>query len=289
MAVMRYIFILILSPSFFQAQMLDPKKSEPLSDQPFFDDDFIRWQKIKSLKGKYMFMPIEGGIVTTDFWIGFEFDTLGRLSNQFETLKNDGTSDTTWNYYSYDEKSRLIESKKCYLEECILQQKYWGEDDIIKIKQEINTHSLKAAELIFRDSIQTQQSEFLTIQKYYNSSGHHYCMEETKFDYLHRPIFISKRLLNTSAVTNEIHTYDINGKLISLQLYQGTDSTNNKTDRYSYDEAGNLIKQYKAENDKITKEVDFLYNDIGKLESIITQDYEYNLITVIRFSEISFY
>jgi hypothetical protein len=269
--------------------MIDPKRGEPFSDQPFFDDEFVNWQKIKSLKGNFIYMSSDGAIRSTTYTLCFEFDTLGRLSYQYETCKDDGTKDTTWNYYAYNEKSQLIAHTNCYGQSCKSNQFIWDEKDFVKIKQELIYEPEINPKLVYRDSIDTKISDEYIFHNYYNNSGGLYLIEETHIDYMKRPLSKSKRYVNTSEVWNEDYQYNTSGKLLEIKSYKGIDTLIYTKQNYEYNDLGNLLKYSIIENGHVIKETEFLYNEIGILESLITQNYKLGLVTLIRFSDISFY
>jgi hypothetical protein len=286
---MRILLLFLLNPTIYVAQMIDPKRGEPFSDKPFFDDEFINWQKIKSLKGTYIYMMSDGAIRNTKYALCFEFDTLGRLSYQYETCKDDGTADTSWNYYSYNDKSQLIKHTSCYKQSCKSNESTWDENGFLKINQEVNNEYNKNPEINYRDSLITQSSDDFIIQKFYNNTGGYYLIEETQIDYMMRPLFKSRRYVNTSEVWNEAYQYNENGKLLDIKRFKGIDTSLYTEQTYEYNNLGSLLKYTSLKNGNIIQETEFLYNDRGILESLITQNYDLEMITVIRFSEISFY
>jgi hypothetical protein len=286
---MRLLLPFLLIPSIYFTQLIDPIKGEPFSDRPFFDDEFVNWQQIKSLKGTFIYMSSDGSIRSTTYALFFEFDTLGRLSYQYETCKEDGTSDTTWNYYSYNGKSQLTAHATCYRSLCASNQYKWCNNGYLTINQKTNCDASGNSEFIYRDSIVTNASDDFIIQKYYNDLGGVYLIEETHIDYMKRPLNKSRRYVNTSEVWNEAYHYNPNGKLTEIKFSQGIDTLSYTQQLYDYNELGSLIKYSNVENGKLLKETDFLYNSKGILESLITQNYVTGLVTLIRFSEISFY
>lgn len=289
MDLMRTLLFFLFIPTISFSQMIDPKRGEPFSDQPFFDDEFVNWQKIKSLKGNFIYMSSDGAIRSTTYTLCFEFDTLGRLSYQYETCKDDGTKDTTWNYYAYNEKSQLIAHTNCYGQSCKSNQFIWDEKDFVKIKQELIYEPEINPKLVYRDSIDTKISDEYIFHNYYNNSGGLYLIEETHIDYMKRPLSKSKRYVNTSEVWNEDYLYNTSGKLLEIKSYKGIDTLIYTKQNYEYNDLGNLLKYSIVENGHVIKETEFLYNEIGILESLITQNYKLGLVTLIRFSDISFY
>ena len=289
MSWMRLLLILLFIPNLLVAQMIDPKKGDPLSDKPFFDDEFIKWQQIKRIKGSIIYMLADGSIVNTNYSLVYTFDIEGRLTQYYETIQDDGSKDTTWNFYEYDKKSQLVEHKKCFGENCTSYQEEYDDNGYIKIKQELNIDNAGKTTLTYRDSLLSFCNDTILIQKYFNNSGAYFCTEETQFDYMKRPISKSKRYFYSSDICNEMNQYNNEGKLSQKITFEGAHSSTMEKRNLTYDGVGNLIKQELFKNDKLFEETEFLCNEKGVLESIISQDYEQGKVTIIRFSEISFY
>jgi hypothetical protein len=289
MSWMRVLLLLPIIPNLLVAQMIDPKKGGPSSDKPFFDDEFIKWQQIKSIKGSIIYMLADGSIVNTNDNLVYAFDNEGRLIQHYETTHDVGSKDTTWNFYEYDEQSRLVEHKKCFGKNCSSYQEEFDDNGFITIKQEINIDNAGKNTLIYRDSLLTFYNDTLLIQKYFNNSGAYFCTEETQLDYMKRPISISKRYFYSSEIWYETNAYNNEGKLSQKIIFDGAHSSPTEKVNYSYDSIGNLLKQEFLKNEKLYKETEFLCNEKGVLESIISQDYEQGKVSIIRFSEINFY
>lgn len=289
MSWMRLLLLLLIIPNLLVAQMIDPKKGDPSSDKPFFDDEFIKWQQIKRIKGSIIYMLADGSIVNTNYNLVYTFDNEGRLIQHYETIQDDGSKDTTWNFYEYDEKSQLIEHKKCFGKNCSSYQEEYDDNGFITITQAINIDNAGKNTLIYRDSLLTFYNDTLLIQKYYNNSGAYFCTEETQLDYMKRPINISKRYFYSSEIWYEKNEYNNEGKLSQKIIFEGAHSSPMEKMNYTYDSVGNLLKQEFLKNEKMFKETEFLCDEKGVLESIISQDYEQGKVTIIRFSEISFH
>ena len=288
MSLLRFFLLFLLLPNILVAQMLDTKKGDPLSDEPFFDDEFIKWQKINGLKGFIIYMLADGTIVNTNYNVGYKFDKEGRLIQQYETIQDDGSKDTTWNFYTYDEHSRIVEHQKCFGKKCSSYLEEYDTNGFIQIQQELHMDDTGKSELIYRDSITTYYNDSLVIQKYFNNSGAYFCTEETQLDYMKRPLSKLKRYFYSTDLWNETNIYNSEGKLWEKNTFEGTNSIPVKKSTYTYDSEGSLIKQELFKNGALYNEKEFLYNKNHILESIISQDYETGKVTIIRFSELRF-
>ena len=92
--------------------MLDNRKGTAFTDKPFFNQDFIRENKIHFLNGQFTYKKSGEMMRVTKYHYVYEFDSIGRLISSYETRKDDGTLDTTWNKYVYSNDDYLVEHKK---------------------------------------------------------------------------------------------------------------------------------------------------------------------------------
>ena len=104
--IVKYIiFISIIFNSLVsQAQVLDNRKGLAFTDKPFFNVDFIKKNKLKKLKGTFTYKKQGEMMRPTEYKYVYEFNRSGQLISTFETRTDDGTLDTTWNKYFYDDK-----------------------------------------------------------------------------------------------------------------------------------------------------------------------------------------
>ena len=85
-------------PFYAGSQVLDNRNGDAFTDKPFFNQEFIQENKVKSLKGTYVYMKKHDRLRETSFNYTYNFDKRGRLISTFETRTDAGTKDTTWNY-----------------------------------------------------------------------------------------------------------------------------------------------------------------------------------------------
>ena len=110
MKVLFLLFFLLSLP--ICAQVLDNRNGEAFTDKPFFNSDFIRDNKLEELKGTFVYKKQGEMMHTTTFNYVYHFNRSGELDYTFETRTDDGSADTAWNRYSYDELGRLESYRK---------------------------------------------------------------------------------------------------------------------------------------------------------------------------------
>ena len=100
--------VLLLIPFHSFSQMLDNREGNAFTDKPFFNSEFVRINKVKELKGEFTYKKPGDIMRVTEYNYVYSFDDVGRLVASYETRKDDGTKDTTWNKYNYKDRKSVV-------------------------------------------------------------------------------------------------------------------------------------------------------------------------------------
>ena len=98
------------------AQVLDNRNGDAFTDKPFFNEAFVKENKLKNLVGSYVYKKTGEAMKTTSFKYVYEFDQQGHLESSYETNTSDGTKDTVWNIYEYNPQNLLVAHRKTDLD-----------------------------------------------------------------------------------------------------------------------------------------------------------------------------
>jgi hypothetical protein len=288
---MKFLFAaLFIFPSIIWTQMIDNQNLHRFPTEPMFDQEFVKWKKIKSLKGTYTFIRLGKLVNNTDYAQYYEFDTLGRLTVQYETRQDDGTRDTSWRLNSYLKSNEIDIQLNCANNLCLV--KALKRDSAINAT-EINTtlnYTLLdstialSSEKVIHERLDRQQRDL-----YYNDNGLPFQMVEEYFSEFGKRQYRITRSLITSDVIFENFKYNADGYLQQFTMSNNQDSIPSRVIDYEYDEFRILkvVKEFK--NQKNIFETEFFYSDDGLLQSLIIQDFVNDLITIIRFNVYSYY
>jgi len=82
------------------------------TDLPYFDVNFIRVNKIKSVSGNYSIKKDGDMIRNTNDIFEYKFDSLGYLISTFETKTVDSKTDTLMNFYEYTSDGKISLHRK---------------------------------------------------------------------------------------------------------------------------------------------------------------------------------
>lgn len=276
------------------AQVLNNSKGEAFGNKPFFNQSFIYNNKIQSIKGQFNYKNSGKAMYSTDYFYAYNFNKSGQLESTFETRKDDGSVDTTWNEYVYDQLGNLAEHKQG-----LRQEKYgiiYHYDNKNRVISEDNyTESIDSTG---RKIMLLVNSETMTYIEYgqqlkktlSNSYGLPYKTEMSYFDENGYLLETEERYITTSNFLKKLYSYNENGLLIKIETYQkGTEKPVEEL-HFSYDSFGNLLEKHLYQNGVFITDTQIVYNEKTKLmTAVIIREVKTDFIMVIRFSDYSYY
>ena len=288
------LFFFLILGSISQAQMLDNREGCAFTDKPFFNCEFIRINKIHTLNGKFTYKKPGDILRATEYNYVYNFDKLGRLIESYETRKDDGTADTTWNRYEYDHQNRVIVHKKG--DPRGLNVNTFLYDEQGRIVEELHareyTDSLGESKLtVFnRETMRYENYDRQEKKTWYNSYDLPYKQEFSYYDengYLTERV---ERLMMTSVTTTHRYEYNEKGLISAIRSYKGNSETASEEFLYLYDENGNLEEKQHYRNGQYITEIEILYNERSHLLTyVITRDVATNFIMILGFKEYAYF
>lgn len=292
---MRLIFLI----SFFlvngvQAQVLDNRMGEAFTDKPFFNEDFVKRNRLKRLNGTYTYKNQGSAMRETAFKHVFEFDREGRLVSTYETRTDDGTKDTSWNIYEYDEYGFLGAHRKTD-EEGFTVVKYTNDSIGRVIKEEyireVDSNGVIVRTLAFNEE-RFEYAEFDKQTKCtrYNNYNLPYLDEFCNYNDLGYLVSREERIKMTSSVYTYTHEYNDKGKLAAIKKTSNRATGILEEMTFKYDELGNLLEKRVYRNGEFTTDIQIIYNSKTKLLSaVLTKQVSTGFMTIIRFKDYEFY
>lgn len=270
--------------------------SQPLfTDEPFFNQTFIKANKVKSITGSISSKKVRDIIRTKGLDYYYEFNDDGTLLMQLASHYSKGLKDSSiitycynehgnvsikrksdsYGYYShhykYDDNSNVILQTYCRDEnrfECKskfeLKKQYTIVADSFSYEKLGNNHVKKK---FFNNSGKVFKEQM----NYYNEQG--YLVEEyTKF------LIGNKKKKLT-------YEYDEHGRLHKKHTFVNIAKDKKITEEYSYDDIGNVLDIKIYENDFYKTRKQFLYNNKTMLlNAQIIQDIQSEFLTIIQYS-----
>lgn len=292
---MKYVFsILFLFVSLSYAQVLDNSKGEAFTNKPFFNKAFISNNKIKVIKGRFNYKKSGQAMYSTEYYYVYNFNKNGELISTYETRKDDGTSDTTWNEYVYNALGSLIEHKQG-TKKGKSSTIYRLDEKKRIISEEYLTESIDS---VGQKTVVLVNSENMTYEDFglqlkktvSNSYGLPYKTEMSYFDENGYLLEREERFLRTSNFNKHLYNYNEKGLLSSVSIYQKGKTEPVEEERYKYDNYGNLIEKHWYKNGEFTTETQIVYNEQTKLmTAVIIRDVKTDFLMIIRFGEYEYF
>jgi YD repeat-containing protein len=293
---MRFSLLLLIYsfPIVSFGQMLLNKNGEQLSENVVFNPAFIWSNKIKSINGRFTYKR-EGSVMReTNFWKVFEFDTLGRIIQSYDTRKDDGTSDTVWTKYFYNDKGLLIYqsvgNKEFFIYTTTV---YNGEKRIVSIEQFQRKHDIYGIpvtkeELVERFSYEKIDGKLIKTQS--NKHGTAYAKITPFYNNKGQLIREENRYITTNEGFIYRFDYDNNGNLMQKRTTTSKQEIQKESSAFKYDEKGKLMEKLQYAEDKLKMEIQFIHSEsTGFLSAILYQEGGSRNITILRIKEYEFY
>jgi hypothetical protein len=289
------VFLFLFFSLSLQGQMLDNREGNAFTDKPFFNCEFIRINKIHTLNGKFTYKKPGDVLRVTQYMYVYNFDELGRLIESFETRKDDGTADTTWNRYEYDHQNRLIVHKKG--DPRGLNVNTFAYDEQGRITEELYAREFRDTltgevklTVLNRETMRYENYDRQQKKTWYNSYDLPYKQEFSYYDENGYLIERIERLMMTSVTTTHRYAYNEKGLIAALRSYKGNAETAFEEFLYVYDESGNLEEKQHYRNGQYITEIEILYNERSHLLTyVITRDVATNFIMILGFKEYAYF
>jgi hypothetical protein len=274
--------------------MLDNRYGSAFTDKPFFNTDFIRSNKVHKLNGKFTYKKPGDMMRETQYKYVYEFDSMGRLSSSFETRKDDGTVDTTWNLYLYNQENLLIEHKrgdgKGFTSTGYEYDEKGNQTKESYIREYVDSLGNAQRTVLNSESMKYEYYDLQVKKTVYNNYDLPYKYELIKYNELGYLVEREERLIMTMSVTTIKYTYNDKGYIASISSFEGSNTIPTEENLYIYDDFGNLLEKHLYRNGVFTTEFEMIYNDKSKLLSyVLTRDVATNFIMILGLKDYEFF
>lgn len=280
-------------------QLLDNSQGNALSDRPFFNEDLIRENKIKSISGDFTVKKVGDILRDTELGRTYFFNQKGQLVKSLETTQASIGLDTLVSYFEYNEAGDItaIRTKDHYGFYATI-YKYDSLGRVIReeFRRNLNKNSSSLDLEIGKEFVVTYETssyqEFDGQQKrtVYNSYGTPY---KDVFTYYDEDGLITQkveRLQRTSGTKSTNYSYNEKGLLDTIKVVSSQSGIKKREYVFSYDEWNNLIKKEYYKNGEYITEERVLYDEeTMMINYIMTQEVSTGYIMVLELSKYEFY
>jgi hypothetical protein len=280
------------------AQILDNSEGQAFTEYPFFNSKFIRQAGIREFRGTYTFKKQNDIMRKTDYVYVFSFDSLGNLSQHYETAKGDIVNDTLVRLYTYDSFNRLLSLRTS--EKSGFFSRYFTYDDEGRIVKEETWRDIDTLHSILKPVIErsilwnTETMEYertaeREIKRVFNGYGIQY-LEISRYK---DSLGFLDRIEELYTVTRDRDvtdfTYGKHGWVENIKVLHNLNPVPVTEMQFEYDKHGNLSSKRLYRNGVFTTEYQIIYSErTGMLSSILIREVSTNFISMIRFAEPSF-
>ena len=293
------LILLVMFSNKLLSQIIDNQECNAFSDEPFFNEYFIKINNIKKLTANISTKKELSVIKETNLVMCYEFNTNGELEGYYHSLNKVNKIDTSFIDYKYSESGILTAKRSndsygfySYNYDIdslnrVIKKTYCREKNIGKNR---NNFILGTRYVIFSEAYSYRKTKNGYIRSVLNNNGRPYQRYEFVYDSLSYLKTEIKQLLinNKKAITH----YEYNEKgLVSSKAFYSNEKTDEPSEEitYKYDQFGNItyIDEYK--NNKHITHKEMLYDKSSFiLKTLIEQNVETNFIKIIKF-KVEFY
>lgn len=292
--------MLILLPLGLSAQMLDNSKGFAFTELPYFNEQFVKMNRIKSLVGSFQYKKTGETIKNSKFIYRYEFDEKGHLVYSLETKLIGTIVDTVVLYYEYDDKNNLsvvrqkddkgfFATKYIYDDKNrLVKEEYYR--DIDTTTNNVSNPSFERSIFINSERYEYQENTAMLKKTYYNNYNFPYLDEYIYTDKLGLVTKREKVVRTTSSLTTIEYEYNEKGWVSKEKNFSATNANNNKEVTFNYDKQGNLIDKQIYKNGVHVQDIQLIYNTkTGILSYTLTRDVATNYITILKFDKINYF
>jgi YD repeat-containing protein len=265
------------------------------TDLPYFDVNFIRVNKIKSVSGNYSIKKDGDMIRNTKDIFEYKFDSLGYLISTFETKTVDSKTDTLMNFYQYTSAGKISMHRKS--EYGGISSFHYTYDSLNRLVYVENRRDVLGDSGKVRQSflINNESMRYFPLENgwkkvIYNNYNLPYLEETEKRNSDGYLIETTQRMRMASSEYKKVYAYNEKGLLSRVSMYHSELEAPYEEWVFQYDSFGNVIEKHTYKNEKFTKDLQIIYDTKTQLlGSTIQKEANSNFMLILRFQGYKFY
>lgn len=282
------------------AQLLNNQEGEAFTDRPFFNQEIIKRNGIRSIFGNFTHYKLGDAFRETELYRAYHFDRKGRLAKQFESRHTSAGIDTLVSIYEYDSEGNLTALRQrdeygfyAYIYEYdtagrVVREEY--RRNLTRERLSATQFKLGKEFVVTYETASYQNFDGQQKKTVYNSYGVPYKDVFTYYNEDGQIIEKNERLRRTSGGTKTTYTYNEKGLLDSLKSVSNISATQERLYVFEYDEFNNLFKKNYYKNGVHTTQHRVVYNDkTMTIENIMIQNVATDFIRILRLEEYIFF
>jgi YD repeat-containing protein len=290
-----FISTLLFKVFIANGQMIYNQTGKAFTDEPFFDEFFVRANQIKEISGKYS-RKKDGDMVreTNDFF-RFRFDSLGHLISTYEIRTLAGLTDTLYNFYEYNEFGKLILHRKSEAGGIsAYRYKYDSVQRVIEIEHRRDiidkNGNVLQSNLINRETMRYVPFKNSYKKVIYNSYNLPYMEEFDEYNSDGYLIRETKRMRMADSDYHKVFIYNEKGRLAKVKFIHNEEENPYEEWQFRYDEFGNVIEKHIYKRGVFKNDIQIIYDTkTGLLGSTIQREVGANFMMILRLNHYEFF
>lgn len=287
--------ILFLGSFMLQAQILDNSECSVFSEEPFFNQQFVKNNNIKSIIGTVQGKRDHDILRDKKLEHKYEFDQKGRLVYMHKTFNiGNGKKDTVGVTFYYNANGEIKVKRKndpygffSYNFKYdtaghVLEEKYCRDENVSDSK---HGFELGKQYVIAKESYKYEPLEGNKLKKkFFNNYGRPY--QQTIFVYNDLGYLMEEHttLLISNKKRHVYYEYEDKGRVVKKRIESNVTKPLTQEYRYEYDEVGNVVlEDYYRNGEHITHREVLYHKDSLLLQAIILRDVNSNMMDIVRY------
>ncbi|PKR79846.1 hypothetical protein CW751_12880 [Brumimicrobium salinarum] len=280
-------------------QLLNNKTGEAFTDRPYFNEEIIRKNKIKTISGGFIHYKLGDILRETDYFREYTFNEKGQLVRQLESRQVANGQDTLVSLYEYDNGNLVALRQKDQYGFYAYIYAYDEKNRVIneEYRRNLNRNEISATNFkLGREfSVSAEKSSYEDYdgqqkRTIYNSYGIPYKHVFTYYDDLGLVTSKVERLIRTSDTKTTFYSYNEKNLIDSIKVRSNSPNFQNKTYVFEYDDYENLVKKEVFKNDDFITQYQVIYHDETMLiNDVLIQNIATNFIMVLELRNYTFF
>lgn len=286
-----FYFIFFVCSLYSRGQMILNQSGEAFRADQFFNEQFIKKNGIKKIKGSYSLKKNGERIRETPGSYSYSFDEQGRLIAILDLRWNGKKLDTLVHYYSYNHEGILHRIKKS--EYGGITEKEMRYDSLQRIIKIVNFRVTldDNGNTINRTEINEETFSYNGIKKItHNSYGLPYLISFETFDEDGYLLSSQDKLKRSGTVSIKKYEYDKKGYLTGMYTFYDKSPDPVETTTFTYDPFGNITERLQKKMNILVNDLQIIYDTKTQLlYSLIRRNPSTNFMEIIRFTSYEYF
>ncbi len=284
-----FLIIIIIACSNCWGQFIDNSKGDAFTTVPFFNAEFVKSSRLKSIKGTISIKKQNDMFREQKGHFAYYFNEKGQIITIEEIHQFGAKIDTLKQFYSYDALGHLICHKTVSHGATLSTYYQYNEAGWVISLEKYNESSTSLTEegdknLLLKEHLEYQKTDSLLVKKKFNNYGLPYSTETFSYSKDGYLLESNEQLKMVGTRYNKHYSYNEKGLLSSISSFYNDDNDAYEELCFSYDLYGNLSAKHLMSMGQLTKEIQVIYDEKNYLFSyIIYHDPSNGSMELIKF------